>query len=288
MKHGVCLTALYPEAITDSGVLAGLIGKVRSPGLFQCVELYFEGSVEEEESIHRILSDAGLVSVYLGGLPIKRDGIDLSSGNESVRRKSVEKCQCHMDHAVRLGCSKIVVASGPHRKEAGCQAQIAECMRRSLSELDRYAAGSGLQICLEPFPVKTEPYLAVGESTLVYEIFRDSLFRNVGITFDTSHFTQLGEDIEESFHLLKPWISHVHLANCVMEDKTSPLYGDKHPLFSQEGGSLSIDTVRDYYHRLERQGMLNRVEICSVEIISRGREDWYFDTVCKEAERIWR
>lgn len=288
MKHGICLTALYPEAITDSGLMAKLIEKVRNLELFQCVEIYFEGSPEEEVRIHGMLSDAGLASVFLGGLPIKRDGIDLSSRSGSVRKKSVEQCRRHMDHAIRLGCSKIVVASGPAWKETGCQEQTTEYMRDSLDELDRYAAGSGLQICLEPFPVKTEPYLAVGESALVHEIFRDSTFRNVGITFDTSHFSQLGEDIEESFRLLKPWILHMHLANCVMKDREDPLYGDKHPLFSQEGGSLGIETVRNFYHRLEREGMFQKVDICSVEIISRGREDWYFETSCKEAEMIWR
>lgn len=288
MKHGICLTTIYPDAITDSKLMAGLIRKVRDLGLFQCVEIYFEGSPGEETAIQKTLADAGLTAVYLGGLPVKRDGIDLTAKSERVRQRSMEACKRHMDHAIRMGCSGIVIASGPDWKETGCREQIAECMRRSLGELDRYVEGSGLQICLEPFPVKSEPYLAVGESELVHEIFKDSDFRNVGITFDTSHLSQLGENLEESFLLLKPWISHMHLANCVMKDKASSLYGDKHPLFCQEGGSLGIETVRTYYQKLEREGLLKRVEICSVEVISRGREDWYFDAVCREAEGIWR
>ncbi len=288
MKHGICLTTIYPDAITDSKLMGGLIRKVRDLELFQCVEIYFEGSPREEAAIQKTLADAGITAVYLGGLPVKRDGIDLTSKSERVRQKSVEMCKRHMDHANRMGCSRIVIASGRDWEETGCREQIAECMRGSLGALDRYVEGSGIQICLEPFPVKTEPYLAVGESMFVYEIFTGSDFRNVGITFDTSHFLQIGENLEESFLLLKPWISHIHLANCVMKDKTSPLYGDKHPLFCQEGGSLGIEDARAYYQRLNREELLQKVEICSVEIISRGREDWYFDAVCKEAESIWR
>lgn len=288
MKHGICLTAIYPKAITDSVFMVRLIERVKNLELFQCVEIYFEGTEEEKMAVRRALNDAGLTAVYLGGLPIKRDGIDLSSESENRRQKSVEACKRHMEHAVHLGCSKIVIASGPDWKKDGCQAKITEQMRKSLEELDLYCEDSGLQICLEPFPVITEPWLAVGGSRLVRDIFQGSAFGQVGITFDTSHFSQLGEDLEESFRLLKPWVCHVHLANCVMQDKTSPLYGDKHPLFSQEGGDLRLERVRSYYQKLLRERMLEKVDVCSVEIISRGREDWYFDTACKEAEMIWR
>ncbi len=287
MKYGICLTPIYPAAINDITVMSQVIEKTKNQKVFNCAEIYFEGSKEEENTIRKMSEDTGLDTVYLGGLPIKRDGIDISSGDEAERKKSVDKCKGHIDHAVRMGCVRIVVASGPDWKGDKDKKCIAEQMRKSLEELDIYCRGSRLEVSVEPFPVRTDPYLAVGETKLVQDIFKDSSFRNVGITFDTSHFSQLGEDIEESFQSLKPWIHHMHLANCVMRDKISPLYGDKHPAFSRKDGDFSIETIHDFYQRMKSKGELKEVDICSLEIVSRGNENRYYDEACREAKMIW-
>lgn len=288
MRHGLCLTPVYPNAITDAKLMLKLIDKVKKQELFHCAEIYFEGSKEDENVIKKALSDADLKAVYLGGLPIKRDGVDISSENETERKKGVESCKEHIEHAVCLGCEKIVIGSGPDWKKDDCQKYIAEQMRKSLEELDDFCRGTQFEVSLEPFPVKTDPCLAVGGTELVQEIFKDSYFTNTGITFDTSHFSQLGEDIEESFQSLKPWIHHIHLANCVMKDKKSPLYGDKHPTFSQKDGDFSIEGMHDFYQALAAKDLLKDIDICSVEIISRGNEDRYYDEICREAEMIWQ
>lgn len=286
MKLGICLTPIYPKAIRDCTLLEKLIDRIYTQKFFACVEIYFEGTKEERARIRKRLEDTGLKAVYLGGLPIKRDSIDISSEDEKVRQKGVDACKRHMEYAVHIGCEKIVIGSGPDwGKEDHCQ-KIIEQMRRSLETLDAYSKGMRLNVSVEPFPTKTEPYLAVGSTSLVRKIFDGSKFQNVGITFDTSHISQMGEDIAQSFYLLQPWIQHLHLANCVMKDINSPLYGDKHPCFCQEGGELTVRSISDFYRRLEEQGMLEQVDTCSLEIISRGNEDWYYEETCKEAKAI--
>ncbi len=287
MKFGLCLTPIYPQVIQDCTLLERLIERLRDQKFFQCVELYFEGTQEEQNRIRRILENTGLEAVYLGGLPIKRDAVDISARDERVRKESVDACKRHIEYATCMGCGKIVIGSGPDWKRQGCEEQIAEQTRKSLEELDCCAEGMKLEISVEPFPSKTEPCLAVGNTHLVWKIFHDSQFHNVGLTFDTSHFRQMQEDIEKSFHLLQPWIHHVHLANCVMKDKNNPLYGDKHPCFSQEDGEFTVESIGSFYRKLEKQGMLTQVDICSLEIISRKKEDWYYREACQEAEMIW-
>lgn len=288
MKLGICLTPIYPQAIKDSHLMLQLIEKIYREKVFQCVEIYFEGTKEEEQEIKSSLSGVGLTAVYLGGLPIKRDGIDLSAEEEEKRKNSVLICKKHIDHAISMGCKKMVVASGPIWKVNRNSEKVVEQMRRSLEELDFYCMGSNLQISLEPFPVKTPPCMAIGGNEIVKNIFKGSNFRNIGITFDTSHFIQLGEDLEESFGSLKPWIHHLHLANCVMKDTSSALYGDQHPLFSQTGGELTLENIRKFYKNLEEEKNLKDIDTCSLEIISRGREDWYYQKVCEEAVEIWK
>lgn len=288
MQLGICLTPIYPKAIKDCSLMLQLIEKIRGKGVFQCVEIYFEGTKREEQEIKNSLLGADLTAVYLGGLPIKRDGIDISAEREEKRKGSVLACKRHIDHALNMGCKKIVVASGPIWKENKNSERVIEQTRRSLEELDFYCSGSDLQISLEPFPVKTPPYMAVGGKEIVKDIFKNSNFQNIGITFDTSHFIQLEEDLEESFDSLRPWIHHLHLANCVMKDTSSALYGDQHPLFSQIGGELTLENIRKFYKKLEKEGSLKGIDICSLEIISRGKEEWYYQKVCEEAAEVWK
>ena len=49
MKKGICLTAVYPQAMYDSGLLKELLEKTAVQGIFNCVEFYFEGKAGEEE-----------------------------------------------------------------------------------------------------------------------------------------------------------------------------------------------------------------------------------------------
>ena len=42
-EKGICLTAVYPQAMYDSGLLKELLEKTAVQGVFNCVEFYFEG-----------------------------------------------------------------------------------------------------------------------------------------------------------------------------------------------------------------------------------------------------
>ena len=75
MKHGICLTPVYPQAITDYSCMEMLLEKISRQKLFDCVEIYFEGTQEQQKLLKEALKNRNLEAVYLGGLPIKRDEI---------------------------------------------------------------------------------------------------------------------------------------------------------------------------------------------------------------------
>lgn len=39
--------------------------------------------------------------------------------------------------------------------------------------------------------------------------------------------------------------------------------------------------------RMKSKGALKEVDICSLEIVSRGNENRYYDEACREAKMIW-
>lgn len=285
MKKGICLTAIYPQAMNRQELLTELFWKIKKEGIYQCAEFYFEGNAEAEKRIRKVLKETGLSAVYLAGFPLKRDHISVCDENEERRREAVKLCLEYYEHAKRIGAEKMLILSGPRWKCDNRKKLISQA-RRSFSELSEISAGQKTEITLEFFPSSSEPFLAIGDIEMVKEIYQG--FENkIGITFDTSHVAQMKEDVLDSFRMLKPWIHHLHLANSMSADPNHELYGDRHPLFALENGDFSVEEVRSIYLRMKEEKLLQDVSVCSMEVISRGREDWYYEEIKKEANYIW-
>ena len=60
-----------------------------------------------------------------------------------------------------------------------------------------------------------------------------------------------GEDFLEAMALARPLCSHVHFANCMLQNSADPLYGDKHPGFDYPGGSLPPAELLRIFRGLE-------------------------------------
>jgi len=110
-------------------------------------------------------------------------------------------------------------------------------------------------------------------------------YNNFGLTMDTSHLRQLDEEPLDSIKKAFPYCNHIHLANCIVKDKTSNLYGDKHPEFGIEGGEISIEEAN--YMIKEIKKMYRRTDlILGLEIIYRTNNDEeeidYFKRAMKE------
>lgn len=287
MKKGICLTAVYPQAMYDCGILKELLEKVADQGIFNCVEFYFEGTAGEEEEIRKLLEKRNLCSVFLAGFPMKRDGVDITSPEERIRRKSVEFCRRMYERCQGLGAGKMLIVSGPAWKEKDGQALMGQACK-SLEEIGTGIGGDGPEITLEFFNEEGEPELAVGKVPFVRTLYEQTQGCGIGITFDTSHVAQMGADVKTSFASLAPWIRHLHLANSVSVNRNNPLYGDKHPLFGVKDGDFTVADIRKHFCALMEQNMLRDVDICSLEVISRGDNDWYYDRISEQAADIWK
>lgn len=287
MKKGICLTAVYPEAMYHGEYLIQCLERTAEQRLFQCVEFYFNGTDKEILDIRRALKRLELKAVFLAGYPLKQEKADITSPREAERIRGMELCRELYDRALRLGAVKMLVLSGPAWSTKDEENLIART-RKTCMELTRLAAGGNTEITMEFFPEEGEPYLAVGRIPLVRKIWEGMKENQVGITFDTSHAMQMKEDIYEGFRTLRPWIHHLHLANSISGNPANPLYGDKHPLFDVEEGDFSLDQIRTFYRKMTEENRLKHVDICSLEVISRGKEEEYFQDICRQAKEIWK
>lgn len=286
MKKGICLTAIYPEAISNSRMLIKLLRKTAEEKIFDCVELYFQGSEKEEEEIGYELEKLGLSLVFHGGFPMKRDKVDISAEEEGKRQESVEVCLNLYKSACRMRAEKMLILSGPSWKIKKEQ-EIIRQIQKSLIEMAATAKLYGPELTLEYFNDQGDPWLAVGDIEMVRKIFEGIDSQKIGITFDTSHTIQMNRDIIKSFRILRPWIKHLHLANSISGNINNPLFGDKHPLFDVEESDISLKEMKRLYAKMKEENLLEKVDICSIEIISRGKEEEYYKKICSQAAYIW-
>jgi sugar phosphate isomerase/epimerase len=175
------------------------------------------------------LRTGGATVIMLGGLPLLRAGLSLSSSGAD-RDTAVDFARLLIDDAASCGASRLLLTSGPDRPDDRDTARAE--LARSLSELHRYCAvrAPDLLLSLEPTDRTIRHRQLIGPTREALEVIRacDGL---IEINLDVSHLLQLGEDPIASLRLAAPHTRHVHLANCVLTDPAHPLYGEHHPPF---------------------------------------------------------
>lgn len=134
--------------------------------------------------------------------------LNLASGDEKIRTRTVQYLKRSVDAALVLGADKIQVVPGygwyDKEKEPAFRMLV-----RSLQELCGYAAEKKVTVLLEP--------LQIIESNLINDRFdAQRILQEVGsdalkIVVDTTHMSLRGERLQEYFELLPGEIGHIHL-----------------------------------------------------------------------------
>lgn len=81
------------------------------------------------------------------------------------------------------------------------------------------------------------------------------------------------------------------MANCIVKDKTSNLYGDKHPEFGIEGGKISVEELKNILEAIKEiyegsELMVGLEIICRKE--NNKKEINYFENMMKELSWFYK
>jgi sugar phosphate isomerase/epimerase len=63
---------------------------------------------------------------------------------------------------------------------------------------------------------------------------------DVGLVLDINHLMLMGEPFEDAFRRCGPYLRHLHLGNCVLGDRSHPMWGGTHPPLGIEGGEVNL------------------------------------------------
>jgi len=135
-------------------------------------------------------------------------GLDLCSGNKSVREKTVEYVKDCIDFAADMNAGIVYVCTVTQPEVSIPVKKAWEWVAESLRICTDYAEGKNIKLALESFP-----FGLINTVDATVKIVNQVKLSNLGILIDTGHLNITREDLAASVKKAKKFLVHVHINN---------------------------------------------------------------------------
>ena len=292
-KKSIVLPAFFPSSMENTQHFLNVIKTLKNYDICS-IEFYYKGN--DKKIIKEYLNSHDINNIYLGAMAAKQKNLNLSSPNKELREESVQEMKKCIDDAYFYGANSLLLNSG--RCPDNGEDEIAyEYLKKSLEGLLKYIDVSAkdykLNLTLEPGDTRVDSFSLIGNTDLAIKLVQEirEKYKNFGLTMDTSHLRQLDEEPLDSIKKGFPYCNHIHLANCIVKDKTSNLYGDKHPEFGIEGGEISVEELKNILEAIKEIYEGSEL-IVGLEIICRKENNKeeidYFENMMKNLSWFYK
>jgi len=256
MNLGTILFMSFPEAGKTEPVTEAL-EKILKDDSFTAVEITHIKEEKDREQVKKILESSHAVCAYGAQPVLLSNKLDLNALNEDERKKAVAEIKKCIEEAAYLGAKGVAVLSGPHPGKE-LEEQGVQKLLQSLEELCAYSQKFHLAFELETFDVDVDKKCLIGKSELAATVAQKirAKYPNFGLMLDLSHFPLQHEPTRTALKNCAPYITHLHMGNCVLKDKSHPAYGDLHPRFGVNGGENDVDQLREFLGAAFEAGLL--------------------------------
>ncbi|GAA0180982.1 hypothetical protein SH2C18_35810 [Clostridium sediminicola] len=271
----IVLPAFFPSSKNSADGFIGALKIIKGYDI-DLIEFYYGG--DNKQIVKEEIEKNNLQSIYLGAIATKTQKLNLSSLDESLRRKSVEVIKNCIDDAYYYNSTSLLINSGPRPDSKENLSLALNSFNKSIEEVLQYtneiAKDYLLDITLETGDIDVDYCELIGNTDYSIDVVKNirKKYKNLYITMDTSHLKQLNESPIESIIKAKEFCSHIHLANCVLKDKMSKLYGDKHPEFGILNGEYSLEDIEKIYNQINEIYKENKLVIGAEIICWDGEE----------------
>jgi sugar phosphate isomerase/epimerase len=281
---GVVQYVSFPQVIAGTGPVVETIERVLGDEFFTAIEVTWIEDEGVKQRVAELLSYSGMRVVFAGGPPYAMQQIALSALDKSERRESLTKAKRLVDDAYLLGAELHLITAGPDiapQDRDRAKGYLIESMVALSEYAKSLASDREVVLSLEPTDRDVHRYGLLGPTTESVEVVREVRRQEgqVWLTLDQSHLAQLGEVPEDSIALARGFHVHMHLANCLLCDQDSPIYGDEHPRFGMAGGEHDLRDVAALFKTLWRHSFFDKPipygerPIVSVEVKPQEHED---------------
>lgn len=194
--------------------------------------------------------------------------------DEEDRKKAEATLIAAVDEAEYLGAKGIAFLAGKWAPETKDQA-YAQLLKTTRAVCD-YAAAKGMNVELEVFDYDMDKAALIGPAPYAARFAADmrTTHSNFGLLVDLSHFPTTYETSRFVVRTLRPYITHFHFGNAVVE-KGCDGYGDLHPRMGYPHSANDTPQLLDFLTVLKQEGFFDAENpyVLSMEVTLRPGED---------------
>ncbi len=194
--------------------------------------------------------------------------------DEEDRQKAEATLIAAVDEAEYLGAKGIAFLAGKWAPETKDQA-YAQLLKTTRAVCD-YAAAKGMNVELEVFDYDMDKAALIGPAPYAARFAADmrTTHSNFGLLVDLSHFPTTYETSRFVVRTLRPYITHFHFGNAVVE-KGCDGYGDLHPRMGYPHSANDTPQLLDFLTVLKQEGFFDAENpyVLSMEVTLRPGED---------------
>jgi len=252
---------------------------------FTALEVTKVADDETRAAMKKIFEQSHMKVCYGAQPRLLGPGLNPNDINEEGRKKAEVTLIEAIDEAEYIGAKGIAFLAGKWEPETKNQAYSQ--LLKTTRNLCDYAAKKDIMIELEIFYFDMDKAALMGPAPYAAQFAADMRMtnNNFGLLVDLSHFPTTYETSKFVVQTLKPYITHFHIGNAVVE-KGSEAYGDQHPRFGFPNGANDVEELVDFFTVLKEEGFFNAKNpyVLSLEVKPWGDEDG--DIILANTKRV--
>ena len=252
---------------------------------FTALEVTKVADDESRAAMKKILEQSHMKVCYGAQPRLLGSGLNPNDINEEGRKKAEATLIEAIDEAEYLGAKGIAFLAGKWEIETKNQAYSQ--LLKTTRNLCDYAAKKDMMIEIEVFDYDMDKAALIGPAPYAAQFAADMRIthNNFGVLVDLSHFPTTYETSKFVVQTLRPYITHFHIGNAVVE-KGCEAYGDQHPRFGFPNSANDVEELVDFFTVLKEEGFFNAKNpyVLSLEVKPWGDEDG--DIILANTKRV--
>ena len=264
---------------------AEALRKIAADDFFGAVEVCQCPDDASRQACREILSQSHLRVCYGAQPRLLGPKLNPNSLDEAEREQAERTLIEAVDEAEYLGAGGIAFLAGRWQPET--QEQSYSQLLKTTCAVCTYAGTKGMFVELEVFDYDMDKASLIGPAPYAARFAADvrSCCPNFGLLVDLSHFPTTYETSRQVVRTLRPYITHLHFGNAVVQPGC-PAYGGKHPRLGFPNSANDTAELVEFLRVLRQEGFFCAEEpyVLSMEVTPFGGED--ADIILANTKRV--
>lgn len=252
---GMVFPKLYSHANAGTGPIVENLTKVLADPFFTAMEVSYIKDDAVRKKAADYLQKSYVDIIFNGGSAFRELKIDLSNLDADVRKAGIQNAKLLVDQAYELNASILHVVTG---KDPGPddRKQALDHFITSVKEICRYAQEKAdkyeLTVSVETGDRYFDRKYLLGPTNEAVEVIREIKrdYRNIGLLLDEGHFPVMQEDPHKALWMAKDYLTHIHLGNSYVKDRSAKHFGDKHLPFNVPDSEIGVEELAKFIRTL--------------------------------------